>query len=225
MWKKYVLAQITFILMFCSYPLWAGYGSQICRLQQYTCLKVLRGENWLNLFPDPQEREIVKKVNRMNTPLQTGMVIAVPRNLRSGDVMEYAPFPQRIENGSKLVKVDLSELAWGAYEGGSLVNWGPISGGRNYCPDVKRGCKTVTGSYTFYNKQGPGCISSKFPLPRGGAPMPYCMHFYKGFALHGSPTVPGYNASHGCVRLFTEDARWLNQDFINVGTTRVIISN
>jgi len=32
------------------------------------------------------------------------------------------------------------------------------------------------------------------------------MFFHGGFALHGSPSVPGYNASHGCVRLFDDDA-------------------
>ncbi|MCX7124554.1 MAG: L,D-transpeptidase, partial [Gammaproteobacteria bacterium] len=42
------------------------------------------------------------------------------------------------------------------------------------------------------------------------------------FALHGS-TLPGYNASHGCVRLFFDDAKWLNQDFLNIGT-RVTVS-
>ncbi len=54
--------------------------------------------------------------------------------------------------------------------------------------------------------------------------MPYCMHFSGGYALHGSPTVPGYNASHGCVRLFTEDAKWLNQHFVDIGSTVIRIS-
>jgi lipoprotein-anchoring transpeptidase ErfK/SrfK len=48
------------------------------------------------------------------------------------------------------------------------------------------------------------------------------MFFHGGYALHGSNDVPGYNASHGCVRLVTEDAKWLNTQFVNVGT-RVII--
>ena len=54
------------------------------------------------------------------------------------------------------------------------------------------------------------------------------MHFFMGFALHGSDIVPGYPASHGCVRLFTEDARWLNEDFVETAEegsagTRVVI--
>ena len=55
--------------------------------------------------------------------------------------------------------------------------------------------------------------------------MPFCMHFYRGYAFHGATAVPGYRASHGCIRLFIEDARWLNNEFIDVGAkgTRVII--
>jgi lipoprotein-anchoring transpeptidase ErfK/SrfK len=29
----------------------------------------------------------------------------------------------------------------------------------------------------------------------------YPLHFLRGFALHGYPSVPAYPASHGCVRL------------------------
>jgi lipoprotein-anchoring transpeptidase ErfK/SrfK len=63
-------------------------------------------------------------------------------------------------------------------------------------------------------------VSTAFPRRadgfHGGAPMPYCMHFYRGYALHGSTTVPGYRASHGCIRMFIEDARWLNEEFIDL---------
>jgi lipoprotein-anchoring transpeptidase ErfK/SrfK len=52
------------------------------------------------------------------------------------------------------------------------------------------------------------------------------MFFHGGYAFHGSNEIPGYNASHGCVRIFSEDARWLNQEFIDLpeeGGTKVII--
>ena len=45
--------------------------------------------------------------------------------------------------------------------------------------------------------------------------MPYCMYFNNGQALHGEPNgLPGYNASHGCVRLYVSDAEWLRYDFV-----------
>lgn len=133
-----------------------------------------------------------------------------------------SPLPQRISSGN-IIKVDLGRLVWGAYDdNGYLVRWGRASGGKGYCPDIRRGCRTVTGTYTIYSKKGPGCRSSRFPVGRGGAPMPYCMHFKGGYALHGGH-VPDYNASHGCVRVPREDAEWLNEDFVRVGSTRVNI--
>ncbi len=136
--------------------------------------------------------------------------------------MSYSPLPQRIPaTGEEVIKVQLSTFAWAAYDpNGSLIKWGPISGGKS-C--AKGGCKSLYGTYNFYRKQGSACVSSKYPLPRGGAPMPYCMHFKGGYAMHGSPTVPGYHASHGCIRMFTDDAKWLNQYFVDLGSTKVRI--
>jgi len=127
-------------------------------------------------------------------------------------------------SGKKTVVVDPNTHSWAAYnENGQLVRSGRASLGKNYCPDIRRGCHTVTGTFSVYSKKGPQCRSSRFPVEtRGGAPMPYCMHFYKGYAIHGSNDVPNYNASHGCVRVPVADARWLNQEFVEYGT-RVII--
>lgn len=35
------------------------------------------------------------------------------------------------------------------------------------------------------------------------------LYFHRGFAIHGSPSVPAGPASHGCVRVSRADARWL----------------
>ena len=201
----------------------ASYGKRLCNSEGYECITVKRGQTWSILFPDDGQRTIVKKVNRMNTELRPRMRIAVPSNLENLSLMDLAPLPNQIEPpGLSTVKVDLGKLAWGAYTAsGDLINWGPVSGGKNYCPDIRRGCRTVTGHFTVQSKGGPGCVSSKFPVGKGGAPMPYCMFFKGGFAMHASTMVPGANASHGCVRMFLEDARWLNREFVEIGSTRV----
>lgn len=201
------------------------YGAKICKKSGYTCQKIKKGDTWEKLFSSKSKRDVVKRLNRMNVQLRRGQVIAVPNSFWGLDKMDIAPFPSRIKkNGKPTVIVDQSDLAWGAYNAsGVLVNWGPISGGKSYCADVNRSCRTVKGNFTVQRKQGAGCKSSKYPLGKGGAPMPYCMHFYRGFAMHGSPTVPGYNASHGCVRLFVEDAQWLNKKFVKPGKTKVIV--
>ncbi|MDF1646911.1 MAG: L,D-transpeptidase [Legionellaceae bacterium] len=116
-------------------------------------------------------------------------------------------------------------LRWKAINNkGKVVRSGRGSGGRSYCKDVRRACKTPTGTFRIISKRGANCRSSRYPLGRGGAPMPYCMFFSKYYAIHGSPDVPNYNASHGCVRVKPNDARWLHKNFIRIGTKVIIKS-
>ncbi|CZG64229.1 TPA: L,D-transpeptidase [Legionella pneumophila] len=116
-------------------------------------------------------------------------------------------------------------LTWKAISSnGKVIRTGRGSGGKHYCSDVRRSCKTPSGVFRVISKGGPGCRSSRYPLGKGGAPMPYCMFFSKLYAIHGSPDVPNYNASHGCVRVKPHDARWLSQNFIKVGTKVIIKS-
>lgn len=221
-----------FITGLLIYPIsWAKrYGERFCGEQGYSCIKVKSGQSWKSLFPNAQERDVVQRLNRLNIRLRPGMRLAVPNRLSALSLFDIAPFPAYItQPGEKVIYVSQKKLAWGAYDaGGTLQWWGPVSTGRNYCSDVKRGCRTPRGSYRMYHKRGRGCFSSKFPLGRGGAKMPYCMFFHRGFAMHGSYDVPGYRASHGCIRLFNQDAQWLNQQFIDLrgrgnAGTRVII--
>lgn len=125
--------------------------------------------------------------------------------------------------GNPLFIFDPRHKSWAAYDSdGQLVNKGRASGGRGYCPDIRRRCHTPVGKFKVYHKGPAHCVSTKFPIGRGGAPMPYCMFFKGGFAIHGSPNVPNYNASHGCIRVVPSDARWLHQNFITNGTTVIV---
>lgn len=126
---------------------------------------------------------------------------------------------------SNIVKVNLNHGTWAAYDSqGDLVNSGRVSGGRSFCSDINKKCRTATGTFTIYEKRGAKCKSKIFPVGKGGAPMPYCMFFHQGFALHGSNAVPNYNASHGCVRMKPADAKWLHESFVTVGKTRVKVT-
>ncbi|MEM1244238.1 MAG: L,D-transpeptidase [Pseudomonadota bacterium] len=193
------------------------YGEKLCNNPHYTCYRVKSGDSWSNLFANQEKQDIVKRVNRMNVRLRPGIVIAIPKTLDSINHFDVAPFPLQIDpRGEKWVRVDLRTLAWAAYdEKGHMVHWGPVSGGRKWCNDIGAPCRTATGNYRVVRKQDYNCTSSVFPLPFGGAAMPFCMHYYRAFALHGSFDVPGYNDSHGCVRMFINDARWLNEHFVD----------
>ncbi len=206
------------------------YGRKLCKKTGYHCVKIKRGDSWAKLWPDKDNQDLIKRLNRTNSRLRTGMTIAVPNSLWSIDHMDVAPFPKRIEPyGEPVVIIVMSLHAFAAYDKyGYLQHWGPISGGKGYCPDVGRRCTTPRGTYRFYTKKGRGCFSSKYPIPHGGSPMPYCMFFRGGFAMHGG-VLPGYHASHGCVRMFPSDAKWLNLQFIELGrkngTKLIILQN
>ena len=191
--------------------------SSLCQSSEYSCIRIKRGESWQSLFPDEREREIVMRINRTNGRLHPGMVIQIPQDLDSSDVMDYAPFPRQIDPpNEKLIIIDPNKHAWGAYDPeGALVRWGPATGGAGWCRDIGRSCRTKSGAFRIYSLGSSNCVSSKFPVPDGGAPMPYCMFFNGGQALHGSPGgVVRDNASHGCVRLYVSDAEWLRYDFV-----------
>lgn len=61
------------------------------------------------------------------------------------------------------------------------------------------------------------------------APMPYAVFYDGGYAIHGTTAVGrlGSPASHGCVRLLTENAETFYRMVKEVGpgNTRVIVSN
>jgi L,D-transpeptidase ErfK/SrfK len=212
-----VLAVITSLIFSSPAAFARSYGQSLCQYQGFHCVRVKRGQSWSSLFPDEQDRDIVMRINRMNTQIWSGMVIAVPDQLESADVMDFAPFPRKVDPlGEKVIVVDPMVLAWGAYDDdGRLVRWGPIAAGSDYCRDLGKPCHTRAGSFRIFSLGSSECISHKFPLPYGGAPMPYCMYFNNGQALHGEPNgVPGHNASHGCVRLYVNDAEWLRYEFV-----------
>ncbi|KTD20442.1 enhanced entry protein EnhA [Legionella lansingensis] len=233
--KKLII--ILTIMMVTSLPVawsYSRYGETLCNQPDFFCMTIKFGQTWSNLFPQSEARDIVKRINRMNIRLRPGMVIAIPKNLDRITIYDVSPFPRYIESGGeKTIYISQDKLAWGAYdEDGELLWWGPISSGADRCPGVIGGCSTPTGSYRIIRKQDIDCISTAFPRradgDNGGAEMPFCMHFFRGYALHGSEDVPGYRASHGCIRLFTEDARWLNEEFVDIPGggikgTRVII--
>jgi hypothetical protein len=117
--------------------------------------------------------------------------------------------------GEKVIIIDPNIHAFGAYDAsGHLLRTGLVTAGNSYCRDIHRGCRTRSGSFRIYSLGGPGCRSHRYPLPHGGAPMPYCMFFNGNQGLHGSYEVVYGNISHGCVRMHVADARWLRYNFV-----------
>lgn len=128
--------------------------------------------------------------------------------------------------GRKQFVFDPKMAAWAAYdENGTRVMTGSASGGKEYCEDVGKPCRTATGTFRIYNKRGLECKSGEYPVETtGGAKMPYCMYFYRGFTIHAGYEVPPYNSSHGCIRVLPSAAKWLNEEFLTVGSQVTVLS-
>ena len=118
--------------------------------------------------------------------------------------------------GKPKIDIDLSEQVIHYFKGGQLVGVSPISSGRE-------GHSTMTGSYRVTDKDidhrssiyGAYCDSNrqivvpdvdctKDERPKGtqfiGAAMPFFMRICGGVGMHEG-YLPGYPASHGCIRL------------------------
>lgn len=140
----------------------------------------------------------------------------------------FHPYASRIPShintgGEKTIVVNPEVHTWGAYSAkGDLVRAGLISAGSNYCPDLHRPCRTKSGTFRIQTLGSANCVSKKFPLGRGGAPMPYCMYFNGAMALHGSYELAEANLSHGCVRMSVGDAKWIRFNFAHVGTKVIV---
>ncbi len=102
---------------------------------------------------------------------------------------------------SKLIKIDLSKQKLYAIENGEVVFSGDISSG-------KSGHRTPRGTFKVIDKER-FHVSNKYPEPNGGAKMPY-MHRLTNFglAIHQG-YLPGYPASHGCIRVSKTTAKKL----------------
>ncbi len=148
----------------------------------------------------PQWLTNVLKVNRLDLEhVRQGDTLVVP--LDPSDQMALTPLPQEItllRAVPKLAFVSQRVQAFGAYEYGLLVRWGPTSSGKKSTP-------TPNGLYfmNWKSKQSVSTDDSTWVLP-------WLVNFEsnRGLSFHQFD-LPGYPASHACVRLLEEDARWL----------------
>jgi lipoprotein-anchoring transpeptidase ErfK/SrfK len=142
----------------------------------------------------------VLKLNRVDLRhLAKGQTLIVPRDKRN--LLRLSPFPAELASVNsvpKLLLVSRATQAFGAYEFGKLVRWGPVSTGKKATP-------TPTGLY-FANWKSRSTRSSVDP----SWILPWYVNIDSrlGIGLH-QYDLPGYAASHGCVRLMKDDAQWI----------------
>jgi hypothetical protein len=144
---------------------------------------------------------LLEKLNRADVAhLEQLREIVVPE-LWGEDELSYSVLPMRYastEAWPTFLVVYLPGQLFGAYEFGNLVRWGPISTGTRTNP-------TSSGRFAL-NWRSSGRASTIDP--------DWFMRWYfnfgnrEGLAFH-EYSMPGYPASHGCIRLLERDAQWL----------------
>lgn len=127
--------------------------------------------------------------------------------------------------GEKVIIINPRRHVWGAYSAdGKLLRAGLATAGSSWCPDIHRACRTRSGTFRIYTLGSRSCYSKRYPVGRGGAPMPYCMFFNGNQGLHGSHEIAEANLSHGCVRISVSDAEWVRFNFATIGTKVIVMS-
>ncbi|MBI5014985.1 MAG: L,D-transpeptidase [Deltaproteobacteria bacterium] len=159
-----------------------------------------RARSFLGRFDDRQ-LGLLEKLNRADREhLPRQKLLLVPERWDL-DESDYSPLPRQYaaaEPHSKALVVHQPSQVFGAYEGGRLVRWGPVSSGRKTHP-------TPSGLFHL-NWRSRGRASTFDP--------DWFMRWYfnfenkLGLSFHQF-ALPGRPASHACVRLLERDARWL----------------
>jgi len=110
---------------------------------------------------------------------------------------EWVWKPEIAREGPVLVYVDLGRQLATVYRNGVRIGVSTISSG-------KEGHSTPTGVFTILEKN-----VEHYSSTYDNAPMPYQQRLtWKGVAMHAG-NLPGYPASHGCIRLPMEFAKRL----------------
>ena len=104
------------------------------------------------------------------------------------------------------VEVDLTRQVLYVVKGGALSRIMPVSSGNGATYSQKRGgtakALTPVGYYKIERR-----IVGERKADLGSLYDP--QYFYRGWAIHGSNSVPARPASHGCVRVTRTDAKYL----------------
>jgi L,D-transpeptidase-like protein len=166
------------------------------------------------LPPDPgvlrktytrEQLALVEKLNRRDVehlgradPPVPGLIVPLTWE---ADERVYSPMPASFswaEPHARAIVVHQPWQVFGAYEFGLLVRWGPVSSGRKETP-------TPSGSFnlTWRSKGRHSTDNAAWFLP-----WYFNFHNERGVSFHQFD-LPGYPASHACVRLLERDAMWL----------------
>lgn len=147
-----------------------------------------------------EEIKLIETINRTDKKhLPRIDTILIPSEFLA--IEDYSPFPLGLDilkDVNKFVYFSYPIQAFAVYERGKMVKWGPTNMGKKATP-------TPTGLF-FANWKGKEIRSSvdKSWILKWN----FNIHNTGGVGWH-EYALPGYPASHSCLRLLAADAKWL----------------
>jgi len=148
-----------------------------------------------------RERYAILALNRLDSKSKWNSdTLVVPAKIDT-TLMAYSPFPMQLDvlsDVKKFVVFSYPIQAYAVYSNGSLVKWGPTSMG-------KKTAQTTRGLMfaNWKKKLAISTVKSEWKLPYN-----FNIHNTGGIGWH-QYDLPGYPASHSCLRLLMKDAIWL----------------
>lgn len=149
----------------------------------------------------PKQLQTIVALNRVDKNTFVNVDTLLIPDQFDDDFLAYSPFPYTLNNAKEMDKLAIFSYeiqAYGLYENGELIKWGPSSMG-------SKQNKTPEGLY-FCNWKGEETVSTfddEWILRWN-----FNLDNEKGIAWH-QYSLPGYPASHSCLRLLEEDAKWM----------------
>lgn len=150
-----------------------------------------------------EDRYTILALNRLDSKNKwRADTLAIPDKIDKS-LMIYSPFPNHLDilkDVHKMVLFSYPIQAYALYENGTLLKWGPTSMGKKTA-ETKRGLMFAN----WKKELAISTVSSEWKLPYN-----FNIHNSLGIGWH-QYDLPGYPASHSCLRLLMDDAKFLYQ--------------
>ena len=164
-----------------------------------------------------EEQYTILALNRLDSKNKwRADTLAIPDKI-DHSLMLYSPFPTQLEvlkEVKKMVFFSYPIQAYALYENGKLIKWGPTSMGKK-AAQTKRGLMFAN----WKKELAISTVNSSWKLPFN-----FNIHNTLGIGWH-QYDLPGYPASHSCLRLLMNDAKfmynWADQWILNKGGATV----